>query len=139
MEHFNFNPIKFVRELRRVLKSGGRAYITVPNKASFRAILGLIFGRSEHHLIQPYITFEDYTCNGRKVFYGFHWREYSRPELAQLFSNAGFTVRHSDTFVAFQTHPGRLSVPRHLVRAANTVLASIFRRYGTHVCLVAEK
>ena len=139
MEHFSFNPVKFVRDLRRVLKPGGRAYITVPNKASFQAIFGLIFGRSEHHLIQPYFTFENYTCNGRNAFHGFHWREYSRPELVQLFSTAGFKVGHSDTFVAFQTHPEKPSVPRRIARAANTVLAGIFRRYGTHVCLIAEK
>jgi len=139
MEHFNFNPVKFVRELRRVLKPGGRAYITVPNKASFQALLRLAFGRAEDHLIRPYFTFEDYRCNGRKVFYGFHWREYSRPELALLFGTAGFKVRQSGTFVAFQTPVEKPSVPRRLARAANTVLAGVFRRYGTHVCLIAEK
>jgi len=35
MEHFNFNPVTFVRELRRILKPGGKVCITVPNKASF--------------------------------------------------------------------------------------------------------
>jgi SAM-dependent methyltransferase len=139
MEHFNFNPVKFVRELRRVLKPGGRAYITVPNKASFQAVLGLIFGRSERQLIQHYFTFEDYTCNGRKAFYGFHWREYSPPELTQLFSTAGFKVLQSDTFVAYQIQARQPSLPRLIARAANTLVASILRRYGTHVCLIAEK
>ena len=33
MEHFNFNPVKFVRDLHRLLKPGGVACITVPNRA----------------------------------------------------------------------------------------------------------
>jgi SAM-dependent methyltransferase len=45
MEHFNFNPVKFVREFRRVLKPGGKAYINVPNNASFQNLVSLIFGR----------------------------------------------------------------------------------------------
>jgi SAM-dependent methyltransferase len=46
MEHFSFNPVKFCRELYRLLKPGGRVCVTVPNKASFQAIHALITGRN---------------------------------------------------------------------------------------------
>ena len=48
MEHFNFNPVKFVRELHRVLKPGARgASMTVPNNAFWQHIFTLLSGRGE--------------------------------------------------------------------------------------------
>lgn len=138
MEHFNFNPVKFVRELYRVLKPGGRAYITVPNRASLQRIMVLISGRGERELIEEYYKFEDHSSGGKKVFYGFHWREYSAPELRFLFSRAGFGIRDSGTFVAFQPRSG-LSVAHRVARKVNEMLARLCRRYGTHVYLTAEK
>ena len=138
MEHLNFNPVKIVREFHRVLKPGGRVCITVPNKASFQSILALILGRSERALIDSYYEFEDYISNGKKAFYGFHWREYSRSELRHLFARAGFSVRQCDTFVAFQAH-ATSSVARRLVRGVNLAAGALLRRYGTHVYLMAEK
>jgi len=138
MEHFNFNPVKFVRELHRVLKPGGRAYITVPNMVSFQRLVGYLFGRAEQHLVQGYFQYEDYISNGKKAFFGFHWREYSRPELALLFATVGFKVIRSDTFVAFQTH-AKTSPAQAAARGAARILAGVFRRYGTHVLLEAGK
>lgn len=138
MEHFNFNPVKFVRELRRVLKPGGRAYITVPNKASFQNLARLLLGRGERSQIDSYFTFEDYVCNGKTAFYGFHWREYSAPELHRLFERAGFSSCQAATFTAFQAH-SKLPLLRRLMRLSNQVLAGILPRYATHVSLVARK
>ncbi len=138
LEHFGFNPVKFVRELWRVLKPGGRVSITVPNRASFQSLAALILGRSEEKLIDAYWEFEDYECNGKKAFYGFHWREYTRGELRHLFARAGFTIHACDTFVAFQEH-GHTSALRNVVRSANKVAASILPRFGTHVWLDARK
>jgi SAM-dependent methyltransferase len=138
MEHFNFNPLKFVRELLRVLKPGGMAYITVPNKASFQSIVALISGRSERQLIEQYYTFKDYFSGGKKAFHGFHWREYSLPELTLLFSRAGFATEDCGTFVAFQARSG-VSLRNQIARKANVILARIFRRYGTHVFLTARR
>jgi SAM-dependent methyltransferase len=138
MEHFNFNPVKFVRELHRVLKPGGRVYISVPNRASFQNLLDLLFGGLERDTVDRYYTYENMRCNGKIAFYGFHWREYSYPELAHLFAQAGFTVRSAGTSVAFQVH-ARTSIPRHVARGATQVLARLLPRYGTDANLVAEK
>ena len=138
MEHFNFNPVKMVREFHRLLKRGGRVYVTVPNKASFQSLLALVLGRAEEAGIDAYYQYEDYVSNGKKAFYGFHWREYSRGELGHLFRRAGFTVRLCDTFVAFQTR-ATSSITRRVARLVNVAAGSVLRRYGTHVCLIAEK
>jgi SAM-dependent methyltransferase len=138
MEHFNFNPVKFVKELHRVLKPGGRACITVPNKASFQNLVSLMFGRKEKSLIDGYFIFEDYQSNGKKAFYGFHWREYSPPELSDLFTRVGFKIQACSTFAVFQNQKS-IGFGRKCARTLTQAGASLFPRYGTNVYLEAVK
>ena len=137
MEHFNFNPVKFVREAYRVLKPGGKIYITVPNRASLAELARVILGRGEENLIDSYYTFEDHVSNGKKCFYGFHWREYSSPEMNRLFTSAGFAVE-GGTFTVFRAH-AQVSFLRRMVRGLAQLIGLMFPRYGTYVYLVAEK
>ena len=83
MEHFNFNPLGFVRELYRVLKPGGVAFITVPNMAALECRIKLLLGRSVRTPIADYRKYYEYD-GGR--FLGFHWREYTLKEMDDLFS-----------------------------------------------------
>ena len=136
MEHFNFNPVKFVREIHRVLRPGGRVFITVPNRASFQGLVELIFGRGEQNRIEGYYQFENYERNGKTGFLGFHWREYTAPELSHLFSAAGFKVEICGTFTAFQNH-GPIGFPRKFLRSLSWFGTTVLPRYGTNVCLIA--
>ena len=108
------------------------------SKASVEIEAAARCGRFEAAGIDSYYNWEDYESNGKKAFYGFHWREYSSGELAHLFTKAGFKLHQHGTFAAFQAHD-RVSPLRRLVRGANQVLAKALPRYGTHVYLVAEK
>ncbi len=138
MEHFNFNPVKFIRELHRILRPGGKVCITVPNRASFQSLVSLLFGRAENHVIDSYYQFEDYESNGKKAFYGFHWREYTAPEQRLAFTRAGFKVLTCSTFAEFQNtgHPG---AARRLARGMSRWGTKLFPRFGTTVYLVATK
>lgn len=138
MEHFNFNPVKFIRELHRVLKPGGRLCVTVPNKASFQNVVALLFGRNEKSLVDGFFGYENYQSNGKTAFYGFHWREYSPPELSHLFATAGFQVQACGSFTAFQNH-GTPGPGRKFARSLLQAVTSFLPRYGTHVYLVATK
>jgi len=138
MEHFNFNPVKFVRELYRVLKPGGRVCITVPNRASFQSIYSLVSGRGDTDSIRSFYQFEDYECNGKKAFFGFHWHEYSRPELAALFSQAGFVIGQTGTFTIFD-HAEKIGLGRKFARLLSSAAVTIAPRYGKNVYLSATK
>lgn len=138
MEHFNFNPVKFVREMHRILKPGGRAFITVPNKASFQSLVSLLFGRGEREFIEGYYRFENYELKGKKGFFGFHWREYSPAELSHLFGKAGFKIESCGSFTAFQHH-GRLSLTRRLFRLFSSGGTAVLPRHGTHAYLIAVR
>lgn len=132
MEHFNFNPVKFVRELLRVLKPGGRVCITVPNRASLQNLAGLVLGRGECEHIDGFFAYEDYMSNGKKAFYGFHWHEYTVTELSGLFQQAGFCQRSCTTVVAFQDHE-KIGRKRGLARSATKAIGRVLPRFGTHV------
>jgi SAM-dependent methyltransferase len=138
MEHFNFNPVKFVRELHRVVKPGGRICVTVPNRASFQSLAGLLLGKGEQFAIDTYYQFENHEMNGRKVFYGFHWREYSPSELGQLFAKGGFQVNACGSFTAFQ-NASNLGVARRIARGVVKTAANVFPRFGTHAFVTATK
>lgn len=138
MEHFNFNPVKFVRELRRILKPNGRVYITVPNRARFQEIFSLLFSRGERSKVDAYYTFENFKSGGKTAFYGFHWREYAPRELPLLFTKAGFDSKRWGTFTSFHNQ-GETSLLRKAARILSQVGTAIFPRFGTNAYLMATK
>jgi SAM-dependent methyltransferase len=138
MEHFNFNPVKFVRELHRVCAPGAKVHVTVPNKASFQALAGLLSRQKLPESIKSYFHFENYQSDGKTAFYGFHWREYTPEELSALFREAGFKVDLCKTDIVFHDH-GNLSTPRKFLRFINKTIGRFFPRHGTNVFLTATK
>jgi len=138
MEHFCFNPVKFVRELHRVLKPSGEVCITVPNRASFQAIYSLVFGRGQEIALDAYFSHENYESNGKKAYYGFHWREYTPLELTALFKKAGFEVQVCRSFTVFQDHVN-LSFGRKMARLLSMCFSALLNRFGTNVYLIATK
>ncbi len=86
IEHLIASPVFALREIKRVLKKDGAFILTTPNACSLDKVYKLICGVNIH---------DPYHANG---LYGRHNREYSRHELYQLLSYAGFKL--DDSFTA---------------------------------------
>jgi SAM-dependent methyltransferase len=130
MEHFNFNPVPFVRELHRVTRKGGVVCITVPNLAKLDKRLKLARGRSMETSIDAYFA------NADSKFYGFHWREYTLAEITELFRRVGFGIELSRHLQTFENRPvGALGKCKRLFASAWT---SVFPGGGA-LCLVKAR
>jgi SAM-dependent methyltransferase len=135
MEHLNFNPVPFVREVHRILAPGGLAFITVPNLAKLDFRIRLMLGRPIRTTIDDYYQFADYNAG---EFLGFHWREYLLDEIVELFSRGGFAVEtaaHLNSFIDRDD----TSLGRHLKRALGKVAIGIWPDMAQNCALVVRK
>lgn len=94
LEHLNFNPIGFLKDINRTLTPGGYFYIGMPNQASIKNRIKLFFGNSIHNSIDE--LFKQY--NDPSYKYGLHWREYTMEEQKQLFTKLGFSIEKNYFF-----------------------------------------
>jgi SAM-dependent methyltransferase len=85
IEHLLMDPVHTLKEIRRVLKPGGKLLVTTPNVARFENLIALSEGRS---IYDPYSGFGPY---------GRHNREYSMTELLHLLRFCGFSEEKSFT------------------------------------------
>jgi SAM-dependent methyltransferase len=127
MEHFNFNPVPFVRELHRITKKGGTVCVTVPNMAKLDRRLKLLFGRS---FATPV---ESYQQHAGSKYYGFHWREYTLSEITELFQISGFGIALARHLQTFENRPA--NAVRSVKRALASAVTAVFPSTGA-LCLV---
>lgn len=95
MEHLNFNPLPMLKEINRVLKKDGYAYIAMPNQACYVNRVRLLLGKSIHHPVQYFFNQLDRRDN---MVVGLHWREYTLAETVTLVSKMGFEITRADYF-----------------------------------------
>lgn len=135
MEHFNFNPVGFVKEVHRILRPGGRALITVPNIAKLDWRIRLLLGKPIGPLVSSYFEFYDY--HGGK-FLGWHWREYVLSEFVELFQRQQFRIEDASHVLTFTNYP-KISLARKARRAAASLLFKLAPSTGTLCAVTAVK
>jgi SAM-dependent methyltransferase len=133
MEHFNFNPVGFVKEVHRILKPGGTAHLTVPNRSSLKHRITMIVGRPMGEPIEGYYKFYDLPSR----FFGWHWREYTPAEFRELFERAGFHIESAKCLTYFMNHP-HVSYVRAACRFAAELACKLSRGLGT-ICAVSAR
>ena len=136
MEHFNFNPVGFLRDLGRILKPGGRIFLTVPNMAELENRLRLLCGKSVGPPVENYNLFYNYSDAGR--FLGFHWREYVLPEMDYLLRTQNLPVVSRAHLLTFQNR-AHLSLARKIQRLGVKIFFAVLPSTGNVCALVAEK
>jgi SAM-dependent methyltransferase len=84
IEHMPCSPKELLKEIHRVLKNGGFAYISSPNVAVLgKRISFLIKGKSPYWDIKDYFDIEPES-------FGSHYREYTLRELQYMAKSVGF-------------------------------------------------
>ena len=91
LEHFSHSHLPTMKEIRRVLRTGGIVEVDVPNAASFRNRSRMLRGK---HI--PY-DYEEHYLYATPIFYRgmsfcprLHNREFTKTELETLLPAAGF-------------------------------------------------
>lgn len=128
LEHIQGNPVPILEEIRRVLRPGGRLYLTTPNVAALRNRLAMLAGRNIYNPVEVMINVAPYKC---------HHREYTLAEAVEIVERAGLRAVASGHRIFRNPPPGR---PLQAVLQAAFVAATApFPSLRSNLFVVAEK
>lgn len=81
IEHLLMDPVKVLREIKRILKPSGRLILTTPNVARLENVSKILAGDN---------IYDPYSAYGA---YGRHNREFNKHELNKLLNYVGFDIQ----------------------------------------------
>lgn len=124
IEHL-YDTDYFIKEIRRVVKSGGYVFLSTPNLASLKNRLRLLFGK--------YPQYSEYNLGANSAG---HIRNYTVETLVSQLRSAGFDVVKitSPNLLCPMTR----QVPFFIKKIAMH-LGDIFYNLGSHIIVVAKK
>lgn len=94
LEHLQADPVKVLREIKRILKPDGHLILTTPNVGRLENVARLVAGEN---IYDPYSGYGPY---------GRHNREYNKHELAALLSYCGFELEVLFSADVHENHAG---------------------------------
>lgn len=128
-EHLRDYPLRSLQESHRILRPGGRLYLTTPNAAYIVNRLRFLRGAA------PGSPLSDWMYG---LPFARHAREYTFPEMDQLLRVAGFhTVRRESRH--FHLDVGRTSLAPRILKRGLARLAQVRPTLGPQIVVVAEK
>jgi|AntRauTorckE6833_2_1112554.scaffolds.fasta_scaffold18036_3 2-polyprenyl-3-methyl-5-hydroxy-6-metoxy-1,4-benzoquinol methylase len=123
LEHLNFNPLFLLSEFNRILKPDGIVYVATPNQASLVHRLMLLRGQSFYF---PVTYFEDGIDPESLAAFGYHWHEFTKSELEELFALRGFRmIAHQ--YCRYIERTGSNAVRRWLVSSIYKIFPALMQ------------
>jgi len=124
VEHILNWPLDVLQQIKRLLKPGGRLYLTTPNPATLLNSWRMITDRYDLRGTAAFAT-EPKIASGRVITHAeIHYREYTRAQIQQLVRAAGFEIVAS-RFIVPGARPEEPWVKRLVKTGARVVLPGI--------------
>lgn len=129
LEHLREYPSRSLAEAFRILRPGGRLYLTTPNSAYVVRRMQLLFGRTVHTRLPDWIG---------GLPHARHAREYTFAEARTLLEHVGFRVVHEESR-HFHLSDGRSSRLATLGKSGLDRIAQMRRTLGPAIVMIAER
>lgn len=126
-EHLRDYPINALREVRRILRPGGRLYFTTPNAAYLRNRIQLLMGRST---ATPLADWIDGVPHAR------HAREYTFSEVEKLMHGAGLRIVRQESR---HFHLSEGSRAKRVAKRGAALIACVRPSLGPQIVVVAVR
>ena len=107
LEHIAFNPIPLWDAIYKMMKPGGKVFLTTPNAMYFKSVIARLNDLIHSHCLG--ISVQDILEVGT---YGHHWKEYSIPEIKNYFSRLSpdFAIGRVETWSETASDDDELAV-----------------------------
>jgi SAM-dependent methyltransferase len=129
LEHLREYPARSLGEILRILRPGGRLYLTTPNSAYIVNRLRLLAGRTVHTSLADWIG---------GLPHARHAREYTFSEINHLLAHVGFRVL-SQSSRHFYLDTGRTGLGSHVGKVVLDRIARARPTLGPSIIVVAER
>ena len=129
LEHLREYPSRSLGEILRILRPGGRLYLTTPNAAYLVNRLKLLAGKSVHTPLEDWIG---------GLPHARHAREYTFSEIRALLRHVGFHMVFEQS-CHFYLGSGRTTAASMAAKRFLAVLARRRRSLGPSIIVVAER
>jgi SAM-dependent methyltransferase len=125
-EHLRINPIDSLKEIHRVIKPGGKLFLSTPNLNSFPSRAKVLLGKGFDN---PYKEFSKLKQLGHMG----HVREYTPEQVEELLRGTGFKPLR-------KIYPYyRRKVPLFSTKAISRAIYKFFPKFRSHFIWIAEK